>query len=81
MRAIDYTTRILVIVGALNWGLVAIAEFDLVAQLFGLEFGEANVATRVIYGLVGLAGVWELIRLFTPRPTERRADADDSALP
>ena len=48
---------ILAIVGALNWGLVAIAEFDLVAAIFGLDFGETNAATRVVYGLVGIAGV------------------------
>lgn len=60
------------IVGALNWGLVSIAEFDLVAQVFGLEFGEANAATRVIYGLVGLAGVWELIRLFSTESVATR---------
>jgi uncharacterized protein len=47
----------LAIVGALNWGLVAIARFDLVAEIFGMKFGETNAATRVIYGLVGIAGV------------------------
>ncbi|HEX6147514.1 MAG TPA: DUF378 domain-containing protein [Acidimicrobiia bacterium] len=67
MSPVDYVARILVIVGALNWGLVAIAEYDLVAELFGLGFGETNTATRVIYGLVGLAGLWELVRLFTAR--------------
>ncbi len=71
MTAFDYATRVLVIIGALNWGLVAIAEFDLVAEIFGLSFGETNTATRVIYGLVGLAALWELIRLFTARDTAR----------
>jgi uncharacterized membrane protein YuzA (DUF378 family) len=47
-----------VIVGALNWGLVAVAEFDLVAEVFGLSFGETNGLTRIVYGLVGLSGVW-----------------------
>jgi len=47
----------LAVIGALNWGLVALARFDLVAEIFGMEFGETNAATRVIYGLVGLAGV------------------------
>jgi hypothetical protein len=69
VTAVDYVARILVIVGALNWGLVAIAEYDLVAELFGLGFGETSTATRVIYGLVGLAGLWELVRLFTARTT------------
>jgi uncharacterized membrane protein YuzA (DUF378 family) len=47
---------------ALNWGLVTLAEFDLVAEIAGLEFGETNALTRVIYGLVGLSGLWLAIR-------------------
>ena len=47
----------LAVIGALNWGLVALARFDLVAEIFGMKFGETNAATRVIYGLVGIAGV------------------------
>jgi hypothetical protein len=58
MRKLDLAAAVLVIVGALNWGLVAIGEFDLVATVFGLEFGETNAATRIVYGLVGLAGVY-----------------------
>jgi uncharacterized protein len=50
----------LVIVGGLNWGLVAIAEFDVVAWLFGEDFGTTNAATRIVYGLVGLAAVYGL---------------------
>ena len=48
----------LVIVGALNWGLVALGEFDLVAEIFGEEFGTTNAVTRIVYGLVGLAGLY-----------------------
>ena len=58
MKKLDVLALILVIVGALNWGLVAIGEFDLVAKLFGMEFGETNALTRVVYGLVGLSGIW-----------------------
>lgn len=80
MTAFDYVARILVIIGALNWGLVAVAEFDLVAELFGLSFGETNSATRIIYGLVGLAGLWELVRLFTAR-TARTTSTGGPARP
>ena len=45
------------IVGGLDWGLVAIAEFELVAWLFGEDLGTTNAATRIVYGLVGLAAV------------------------
>lgn len=65
--------------GGLNWGLIAIAEFDLVAQLTGNEFGESNTASRLIYGLVGAAATYRLaqpqqgsrplrFRLFGPSP-------------
>ena len=58
MKFINALALVLVIVGALNWGLVAIAEFDLVAEIFGEEFGTTNAVTRIVYGLVGLAGVY-----------------------
>jgi uncharacterized protein len=65
MRKLDVVALILVIVGALNWGLVAIGEFDLVAKIFGLDFGETNAATRIVYGLVGLSGLWIAARATT----------------
>lgn len=62
MKKLDIVAGALAVVGAVNWGLVALAEFDLVAALFGLDFGETNAATRVVYGLVGVSGVWLLTR-------------------
>ena len=47
MKTIDVVAAVLVVVGALNWGLVAIARFDLVAALFGLSFGEVSALTAV----------------------------------
>ena len=60
MKKLDILAATLVIVGALNWGLVAVAEFDLVATLAGLNFGETNAVSRVVYGLVGLAAVYQV---------------------
>ena len=60
MKKLDLLAATLLIVGGLNWGLVAVAEFDLVAWIFGLEFGETNVASRIVYGLVGLAAVYQI---------------------
>ena len=57
MKMLTTLAAVLLVVGGLNWGLVALAEFDLVAWVFGLEFGETNGATRVVYGLVGLSAV------------------------
>jgi uncharacterized protein len=62
MKKLDALAGTLAVVGALNWGLVAVAEFDLVATLFGLDFGETNAATRVVYGLVGLSAIWLVTR-------------------
>lgn len=59
MKKLDLAAAGLVLVGGLNWGLVAAAEFDLVAWIFGgMDFGETNAASRVVYGLVGLAAVY-----------------------
>jgi uncharacterized protein len=63
MKTLDLLTRVLVVIGALNWGLVAIADFDLVAAIFGLDFGETNAVTRIVYGLVGLSGIYQLALL------------------
>jgi uncharacterized membrane protein YuzA (DUF378 family) len=60
LKKLDIAAAALLIVGGLNWGLVAIAEFDLVAALVGLEFGETNAVSRVIYGLVGAAAVYQI---------------------
>lgn len=62
MKRIDILAAVLLVVGGLNWGLVAVANFDAVAALFGLEFGETNAASRVVYGLVGLAAVYQVVQ-------------------
>jgi uncharacterized protein len=64
-------------IGAINWGLVAIAEFDLVAEICGLEFGETNAVSRIIYGLVGIAGV---VLLVTLAIADRPARVGDQAV-
>ncbi|MBD0292312.1 MAG: DUF378 domain-containing protein [Jiangellaceae bacterium] len=63
MKKLDALTATLVVIGGLNWGLVALAEFDLVAWVFGLEFGETNVGSRIVYGLVGLSALYQATRL------------------
>jgi uncharacterized membrane protein YuzA (DUF378 family) len=57
----DTLALILSIIGSLNWGLVGIFQFDLVAWLFG---GQASVISRIIFTLVGLAGLWCISLLF-----------------
>lgn len=60
MKPLDLAALVLVIVGAINWGLVGLFEFDLVATITGDEFGETNALSRIIYVLVALAGLWTL---------------------
>ena len=60
MRKLDLLAATLLVIGGLNWGLVALARFDLVAWIFGMDFGETNAASRIVYGLVGLAAVYAI---------------------
>ena len=57
----DKTALALVIVGAVNWGLISLFKFDLVAWIFG---GQTAVLSRIIYGLVFIAGLWCISLLF-----------------
>jgi uncharacterized membrane protein YuzA (DUF378 family) len=67
MKKLDAAAAALLIIGGLNWGLVAIAEFDLVAWIFGKDFGTTTAASRVVYGLVGLAAVYAIAALLGRR--------------
>ena len=77
MKQLDIVAAILVVVGAANWGLVAVARFDLVAALFGMQFGEVSPLTAVVYGLVGLAGAYQA--LFWKRVQSRWAQRQVAA--
>lgn len=57
----DTIALILSIIGSINWGLVGLFKFDLVAWIFG---GQDAVVSRIIYALVGLAGLWCISLLF-----------------
>ena len=60
----DTLALVLVIIGALNWGLIGLFQFDLVAAIFG---GSNSALSRLIYGLVGLAGLYSFKFLFIDR--------------
>lgn len=68
MASLDRITLVLVIIGAINWLLVGVARYDLVAALFG---GASSVVSRVIYTLVGIAGIWTINLLLKPRVENR----------
>ncbi len=72
MKTLNLITLILTIVGGLNWGLVGIAEFDLVAALFG----SGSALSRTVYTLVGLSALYQLLPLTRAfRIDEPRAEA------
>jgi hypothetical protein len=64
MRYLNAIALLLVIVGGLNWLLVGLAQFDLVAAITGDSFGETNVISSIIYVLVGLSAVALLPTLY-----------------
>lgn len=67
MRVINNIALILSIIGGINWGLIGLFKFDLVAWIFG---GQEAVFARIIYALVGLAAVWCISLLFSNRTIE-----------
>ena len=67
MKILDRVALVLGIIGALNWGVVGLFRFDCVAFLFG---GQTGAISRMIYALVGLAGLWCITMLFREDPAE-----------
>ena len=65
MKTLDYIILVLIIVGAVNWGLIGFFRFDLIASLFG----QLSAISRIIYAIVGIAGIYSLI-LFWKLKTE-----------
>lgn len=71
MKSLDLLTRVLLIVGGLNWGLVGVANFDLVAAIFGT----GSFLAKVVYTLVGLSAIIQAVLLANPRTMARAAAA------
>lgn len=63
MNTLQRIALALVIIGAINWGLIGFFQFDLVASLFG---GISPTPVRIIYAIVGLSGLYALTLLFKP---------------
>jgi uncharacterized membrane protein YuzA (DUF378 family) len=68
MKALTIITLLLVIVGGLNWGLVGLFGFDLVAAIFGA----GSPISRIVYVLVGLSAVWQIVPLSRSLAAEGR---------
>lgn len=69
MKALNIVTLILVIIGGINWGLVGVADFNLVAAVFG----DQTAVTRIIYALVGLSALWQIMPLIAACRTDEVA--------
>ena len=70
MKNLDIFVAVLLVVGGLNWGLVAVANFDLVATITGAGgFGAKNLLGSVVYGLVGFSAIYQA---FTWKAIQRR---------
>jgi uncharacterized membrane protein YuzA (DUF378 family) len=78
MSKLNVLAGALLIVGGLNWGLVAIGEFDLVAWIFGEDFGETSATSRVVYGLVGVAAIYAIAAVTARRSAGARQTASAS---
>lgn len=61
MKIIDTIALVLVIIGAINWGLIGLFNFNLVDTIFGAM----SVISRIIYSLVGISGLWSIKLLFS----------------
>ena len=58
MRALNLLTLLLIIIGGVNWLLVGVENFDLVAALFG---GQQAILSKVVYFLVGVSALWQIV--------------------
>lgn len=61
MKRLNMVAAALVIVGAVNWGLVGLFKLDLVAAVFGMQFGAVSPPSAVVYTLVGIAGLYRSV--------------------
>ena len=61
LNGLDWTALILIIIGAINWGLIGFFGWDLVAAIFG----DMSALSRIIYALVGISGLYMIIRAFS----------------
>ncbi len=70
---LDRISLVLVIIGAINWLLIGLFGFDLVAYICG---GQAAVVSRIIYTVVGIAGLWSISLLFRERDEDHDRDRE-----
>jgi len=80
LNPLEWLAALILIVGGLNWGLVGLFEYDLVAEIFGEEFGTTNWASRLVYIIVGASAIYTLmglLRMEAMTTKEERARKED----
>ena len=76
MKTVNIIALVIAIIGVLNWLLVGLFGFDLVAAIFASGFGTLSLAARIVYVIVGLSGIWLLftvLPLLSTTPAWRQA--------
>ena len=71
VRTIDWIALLLIVIGAINWGLVGFFQYDLVGSIFG---GTSSLASRIVYAIVGIAGIYGLTFFDTITSKTRSVD-------
>lgn len=71
---LDKISLTLTIIGAINWGLIGLFQFDLVAWIFG---GQSAIVSRIIYTIIALAGIWCISLLFKDRSEAVSVSGED----
>ncbi len=72
---LDKISLTLTIIGAINWGLIGLFQFDLVAWIFG---GQSAIVSRIIYTIIALAGIWCISLLFKDRSEPVSVSGEDN---
>lgn len=76
LNPLEWLSAIVLIIGGINWGLVGLFEFDLVAEIFGETFGTTNAITRTVYIIVGASAVYTLLGLLRMEAMTTREQRD-----
>lgn len=72
MSTVNIVALVLTIIGAINWLLVGLFGFDLVASLFANGYGSLSILSRIVYTIVGLSGIWLLFTVLPEESTEAK---------
>ena len=76
LNPLEWLSAIILVVGGINWGLVGLFEYDLVASIFGETFGTTNTASRIVYIIVGLSAIYTLVGLLRMEAMTSRTERE-----